>query len=117
MNPRPEPQVHPLEAMDGMQRRRFLSLAAFASAAVVGVGVAGPVTSAAAADTDAAVLGYDPESGWPIFAGTRPPAGYVRQRPPCGHLDYVDIPRQALRQNSRPVAVLRPPYGTGRGGK
>lgn len=49
MNTGPVPDPHPLESMDGMQRRRFLGLAAFASAAVVGVGIARPSTAHAAA--------------------------------------------------------------------
>ena len=49
MNSQPAQPTHPLEAMEGMQRRRFLGLAAFASASVVGVGVG--VGSSVAAPT------------------------------------------------------------------
>lgn len=47
-NSQPAQQANPLEPMEGMQRRRFLGLAAFASAAVVGVNVAAPTPAHAA---------------------------------------------------------------------
>lgn len=48
MTTKPTPASHPLEQMGGMQRRRFLGLAAFASASVVGVGVVNPTVAHAA---------------------------------------------------------------------
>lgn len=101
-----------------MRRRRFLGLAAFAGTSVIGVGVtaAGPAEANAAAPTsptsqpEQQLYTIDKDTGWPIFSGAEPPAGYERHYLPCDHGQYVDVPVEKAIHSLEGVTVIHPPY-------
>ncbi len=114
MKPRSPKDPHPLESLSTMRRRRFLSLAAFASTSVVAVGVAG---TALPAEAEAAEPQPQPQphkidadTGWPVFQGAHPPQGFKRSHAPCDHGEYVDVPQVAATESLDEVRILKPPY-------
>lgn len=96
-----------------MRRRRFLGLAAFAGTSVIGVGLTGVQAEAAApqpSQPEQQLYTIDKDTGWPIFSGTTPPAGYERHYLPCDHGQYVDVPVEKATHSLEGVAVIHPPY-------
>jgi hypothetical protein len=118
VSPQSPNDQHPLESLSSIERRKFLGLAAFASASVIGVGVA---SSAAPAPAEAAEADTAPQpappppytidrdTGWPIFEGSAPPAGYVRHHLPCDQNEYVDVPDNVSKPAGG-VTIVEPPY-------
>jgi hypothetical protein len=104
----PPTEPHPLEPLGNLRRRRFLTLAAFASTSVVAVGVAAASPAQAAPQPQPHAI--DADTGWPVFPEVKPPNGYTRTYLPCDDGDYVDVPNAAMSRARDNAAVLRPPF-------